>query len=314
MQVIQSNDGKVSKYIHADGSETCIKTVNSVETINGATISVDKRKYSVIISASAGCPMACTFCSLTIAKTPYVKLTYAQIINNVKDAILNKSQDTDLSDKYIKICWMGMGEALLTPLLVHACSIELLDWVLENNLAVGLDCVDIGTVLPKIPSYWENEIMELNHQLHKYSINPFRMKHHSHCRIFYSLHAATQDRRNELIPNATKLSNTMGALSELQSNGITIVFHYILLDGINDSVHDIGSLICAMYAFYAPDGNYTELRILRYNQHPDSDIKESERFDELVEILQSALPNVKLQTSYGDEVQSACGQFMCTVD
>jgi len=79
MKIFRTEDKKVSKFIHPDTSETCIKTVYSVdykpnsETDDVDITITDRNKYSIFISSSGGCPMACSFCYLTIDNMPFRK-------------------------------------------------------------------------------------------------------------------------------------------------------------------------------------------------------------------------------------------------
>ncbi|MEA1938340.1 MAG: hypothetical protein U9N14_04540, partial [Pseudomonadota bacterium] len=70
--MFRSQEDQITKYIHKDGSETCIKTIPSVDgRLDSKTgivseLKEDRNKVSVFLSASKGCPMNCTFCSLTV--------------------------------------------------------------------------------------------------------------------------------------------------------------------------------------------------------------------------------------------------------
>lgn len=324
MQIFRTDDNKVSKFIHNDGSETCIKTVYSVDyKPNGAgdvDVKVtDRNKYSVFISASKGCAMACTFCYLTIDDVPFGKLRYDEVITNIKEAILNEAEVTDLSTRYIKLCWMGMGEALLTPSLVQSGTLEILEWVMENNLAAGLDGVDISTVLPKMGNKWVTQLPELNVSLEKYDLNPnnknvvnqesgtlVEYANRSRFRLFYSLHSANQANRERIIPNAMPLTDAVPQLTELESQGVNVIIHHMFLEGTNDSVEELDALIEFMNVSFP----FNELRVLRYNKHDDSDIRETDSFETVACYIQGGIRKVKVQVSYGKDVKSACGQFV----
>ena len=326
MQTYRTDDKKVVKFIHDDGSETCIKTVYSIDykpnpdTGKVDIFITDRNKYSVFVSASQGCPMNCSFCYLTIDDVPFKKLTYDQIVNNIKQAITEEAKHTDLSSRYIKLCWMGMGEPIITKRLVCYGTLDILEWVMENNLAKGLDGVDISTVLPKINDSWIEDFVLLNNVLEKFPLNPnnknvvnrefgdlVEYKNRTRFRLFYSLHSAIQENRDVIIPNARKLKDAVIDLMWLSSLGVNVIIHHMFLEGINDSEDELEALVGFMKANFRDN---TELRILRYNKHDDSTIRESDAFEKCVCYLQQWLKNIKVQVSYGTDVKSACGQFI----
>lgn len=325
MDIFRTDDNRVAKFIHNDTSETCIKTVYSVDyKPNALTGKVeisetDRNKYSIFISASAGCPMNCTFCYLTIDEMPHKKLMKGDILMNVTQAILSESNVTDLSQMYVKICWMGMGEGILKSDTVSDLTIDLLDWIMENGLALGLDGVDISTVLPKVSDGWITDFKDLNEALDEYPLNPnnknvvnqekgwlVEYKDRSRFRLFFSLHSAFQDTRESIIPNAMVLAKAIPLLHQLEEFGVNVIIHHMFLEGINDNEDEVAMLI----AFMNEEFPHNELRILRYNKHDKSDIRESDTFEQCVCMLQGEVEKVKVQVSYGKDVQSACGQFI----
>ena len=325
MKLYRTDDKKVTKFIHDDGSETCIKTVYSVDYKPNPTTgevevkTTDRNKYSVFISASKGCPMSCSFCYLTIDNVPFGKLRYEQVINNIKEAILEEANNADLRSRYVKICWMGMGEAILTPGLIRQGTLELLDWIMENDLALGLDGVDVSTVLPKVKADWWIDLAKLNTDLIDFPLNPnnksvvnreqgslVEYKDRSRFRLFYSLHSAIQKNREKIIPNATPIAGAVPSLIKLMEEGVDVIIHHMFLENVNDSEEELSALV----QFMKNMGNKNELRILRYNKHDRSDIRESDVFEKCVCYIHGKVEKVKVQVSYGLDVKSACGQFV----
>ena len=330
MQTFRTEDKRVSKYIHTDGSETCIKTVYSVdykpnpETGEVDVQVTDRNKYSIFISPSQGCAMQCPFCYLTIDEVPHRRLGLTETVANIKDAITAESQNevAELHKRYMKVCWMGMGEAIFHPNNVYGGTMQTLSWAMENGLAKGLDGVDISTVLPKLKSSnWVSVFGLLNDELQQFPLNPnnknvvnneednpfwVEYSNRSRFRFFYSLHSAIQESRDIIVPNAMPLQQAIPLLGEVDDMGVNVIFHHMFLDGMNDSEEELIELVEFMKLF-----PHSELRILRYNSHPNSDIKESEMFKECVCYLQQEdWINIKVQVSYGADVKSACGQFI----
>ncbi len=323
-EILRSPDGQVAKFIHNDGSETVIKCVPSQSTValedgSLATLESDRQKYSLFISASAGCYMRCSFCQLTQADFAYRKLSPEAVLANLKEALsLEVAARPDLATRYIKICWMGMGDALNQPQMVHSTTLEFLDWVMANGYALGVDSVDLSTVVPPVRTPWLSEFALLNIGLQRFPHNPAhgvaaqteRSDHQfyparSSFRLFYSLHSAVPATRDRLVPGALPLDAAVSALLALQAFGVDILIHQVFLAGENDTLAELAALRDFLEENF-PDN---ELRVLRYNACPHSAVREGV---EVVRQLRQLLPahtRIKVQQSAGSAVNAACGQF-----
>ena len=328
METILDSTNLIHKFIHNDGSETAIKAVTSCDNIMDPERgiinvgNVDRNKYSVFISTSVGCYMKCNFCHLTLKNGKYKKLLSESIIDNVKDA-LTKSIESDptLKTKYIKICWMGMGDAVSDPNMVKDVTITLLEWIFDKGFAIGLDGVDLATSLPPIKKDWVSVFTELNDTLSVYKINPnnniivhsgmhtnqSKYIQRSIFRVFYSLHSSEQNVRDVIIPKAESLLSAIPKLKEYSNdNTNNLILHYMFMDGVNDSPEQIDHLL--NYIKSNSLEKY-ELRVLRYNPVEGSGITESARINDILLKISAELPFVKIQVSKGDDINAACGQF-----
>lgn len=325
-EVLRTEDGSVSKYIHEDGSETSIKISKSIQNIlNPITKQIEtkiteRNKYSIFISSSVGCYMKCKFCHLTLKNSKYIKIEEDIILQNLKEAIIdNIKYNFDLKKRYVKLSWMGMGDAINKPEMVYNITIKILDWIFENNYAIGLDGVDISTVMPKLKDKnWINIFKQLEFKLKKYKINPiYNMdnieytngfySHKNIFRLFYSIESAIQEKRDFVIPNAMKIEDAILQLKEYSENGkYTVILHHLLVHNLNDTQEELESLINLV------NNNFenNELRILRYNFCSKSNYKESERFLNQIRELSNKIKFIKVQISPGTEVSAACGQFI----
>ena len=323
MELYYTEDGKVSKYIHDNGAETTIKTTSSCNnTLNKTTgeietIKNDKNKFSVFISSSVGCPLGCKFCYLTQNKFPYRKLSSKEIIDNVKEALISEIEhNPSIRKKYIKLSWMGMGDALLLePYTFRKINEEILDWVLgDMGFAWGLDGIDLSTILPKAQHKggWPHQLSNLNDYCnHSHRMNPantFR----SAVRLFYSLHFL--DHRDLYIPGGSPygVRSDLKYLAKVTDwYGIDLIIHHIFFEGLNDSLgrnfYDDAQQLYSAISKYA-DG--CELRILRYNGCEGSKFRESTNFNELLKLYIDIFPKIKYQISSGSEIKAACGQFI----
>jgi adenine C2-methylase RlmN of 23S rRNA A2503 and tRNA A37 len=334
-ELLFSDDKTVTKIVHDDNSETAIKTVSSCDTCitasgTFAVTETDRNKYSVFISDSVGCYMKCKFCYLTLKEMKYKKLHVAQIYNNVAEAIDTRALAGNLppiQDKYVKLCWMGMGDAFTNTARVSGVSESLMDHVMLNKLAKGLDGIDLSTVMPSVKNA-ERELAnlrELDHTLQKYPLNPHNdivvhrdsefsnsgivYPQRSRFRIFYSLHSAVQATRENLIPHAMPITDAIDALLKYsEGNRYNVIFHYMFIDGFNDSDKEVTALINLIDSYALHD---YELRILRYNTcNVSTFMHESNRFGDIIARLMTAHPHVKVQVSAGSEIKASCGQFL----
>jgi adenine C2-methylase RlmN of 23S rRNA A2503 and tRNA A37 len=327
MEAFRSDNNTVGKYVHDDGSETAIKCVSSCDTILDPITgrfyanNVDRQKYSIFISSSVGCFMKCNFCYLTIKNSPYKKIATDRLRANVKEAILEEiKENSDNANRFVKVNFMGMGEDhMVQPDRTRGLAVELLDYLLENNLALGLDGVDVSSVMSRGTCFsWIPEFTRLNEELQRYNVNPNNIKtvnasnaysmdnQRSRLRLFYSLHSAIQEEREILIPKAMPLASATEELDRFHDqSGCNIIFHHMFMEGQNDSNRSIDALLEFMST-----RKQHELRILRYNSCYYTPFGESKRFDEIVARISKEVPRIKIQISVGTEVAAACGQFI----
>jgi len=311
METYRTKDGQVVKYVHDDGSETAIKTVSSCANVYDkdtgkiVPVDVDREKFSMFISSSVGCPIGCKFCYLAVKKFPYHKLSWQEILANATAALDAAVEDDPLlKDKYMKLSWMGMGDAfLLDPRDLVDLTYAILIYAQQRGYAKGLDGVDISTVYPTPDKNngWPYRLGTLNDGLTTYKRNP-HSEGRSPLRLFYSYH------HSDLIPGRRSAWSDLKILNKFSHwYGVDLILHHMFLGGINDSKPHLESLEVLMKRA-CPNA---ELRILRYNECPNSPYKESERFDELVAYAAEIIPKVKHQVSAGSEIKAACGQFLC---
>ena len=314
MEIYKSEDGKVTKYIHTDGSETAIKTVSSCNNIIDSstnsiiTEEVDKEKFSVFMSSSVGCPLKCSFCHLTINNYPYVKLTEAQLLSNFKEALLHKiSEEPALRKRYIKLSCMGMGDAFLRdPYDVRMTSLRMLRHAVGDMGIQGIDGVDISTILPPCKG-WQHQLGSLDDDLRRFKMNPNNPKGRSRARLFYSLISAID--RKSLIPAGNDIAVDLKALNafNLWYNIDVITHNLILKDFDNVSAFEINHTVGMLNRFLPS----AEFRILRYNKNDKSSFMESKDFVKVASEYNKRLKKVKIQTSQGEDVKASCGMFIC---
>lgn len=311
----------VYNYIHGNGVQTTVKVSPSghyrqSDLDRSNPVFQNKQKYSVIISSSKGCPLSCKFCHLTELNKPHIPLTADEIVANVMEAITATTRYENLNLKYIKLCYMGEGEAILNIANVRDSAITIINNVIAQGKAAGVDGIDIATALPKVGLARLKEVVDLNHVLqNRWPLNPYnhilnvRGEFRSIVRLFYSMHHADETQRDELMPGTMDLEEALRRLNHVANSSVNVVFHYMFMHDINDSEEDIDKLVATVNAL--PYAHKIQFRILRYNPFSGAS-RESERLTDIVKVLQERLKVdfIKVQYSAGEEIKGACGMFM----
>lgn len=330
MEILRTEENDVSKFLHDDGSETAIKTVKSIvngtDEFNNLKINYeDRNKYSIFISISTGCQFKCQFCYLTMKNSIYKKLVAEEILNNIKEAVNAEiKHKPELKEKYVKLSWMGMGDALNQSSIVKEVTILLLDWLVDNEYTKGLDCVDLSTIMPKTDPIWIDNFHSLEKDLLKYDVNPSSFikdnenkdftdtgiyeGHRSRFRLFYSLGSAIQKSKEKIIPNVDTLENAINLLHTYsENNKHNVIIHHMFIENLNASDSEVDAFLKLVKE---KNLNDYEIRILRYNFCDMSKYKESDFFDRIIQKIQGDINHLKVQISAGNEVKAACGQFL----
>lgn len=306
MEIYNTEDKLVTKYVHNDGSETCIKVTPSCGLFyfdNNDNIKVDledSNKYTVFVSSSVGCKYNCKFCFLTIKKFPYHPLTKEEILSNLKESVKSFAiENQDIKNKFIKLSFMGMGDAfLLNKGDIFYISYNFLNWIFDNNYAKGISGIDLGSINPN--EIQIEELINLRNKISKFSKN-------THIdidliRIFISLYSTNEIMREYLLNFNNEVETN---LIQYKERYFPIIIHHMFFDKLNDYDDDIEDLIRFINLFNI------ELRILRYNKCENSEFNESPKFNQIVKYLSSKIEKIKIQLSPGSEIMASCGMFIC---
>lgn len=292
----------VKKFIHANGMETTLKTV--------PTCGTDKNKAVLFVSSSVGCDQKCKFCYLTAKKMQYEFVNEETIVEACKLVLDN----VDISDKYLKVSFMGMGEAFCTDIDIHNITFNVISYALSNELVKGIDGVDIGTSAPTI--YNKSIIYDI-HFINAYlqdlrhigvEFNPANnYTNRSLVRIFISLHSINNGDRRFLMPKSRSLRDLNSLVRKFKN--YNVIFHYMCLSGINDRIIDIVDL--HGYLKWQGEAQDVELRLLRFNKCTGITLNESNRVQEVIDFFSKSDIKFKYQISAGSEILASCGQFLC---
>jgi len=294
----------VTKFIHVNGMETTIKTVPTCSD-------EDKNKAVLFISCSVGCQQACKFCYLTTKKMPYKSISTDAVISACKAVI----DAVDISDKYLKLSFMGMGEVMSSRINLFKICNRLFEHSFEKCL--GIDGVDFGTSVPQ--SYNKEhiqEILNMNKWLGLYykmgiKFNPANdYSQRTFVRMFISLHSINDDIRHEIMPKTSSMRNVNEFIGMFED--INIIFHVMLIEDVNDNgLHLVYMINEFQYGLYKEN----ELRLLRFNKCNESPYNESSTFDNFTKEAKEKINyKFKYQISAGSEIKAACGQFVCKIN
>ncbi len=268
----QALDG-VIKWVINVGENNFIETVYIPE----------KDRGTLCISSQVGCSLACTFCS-TGMQGFNRNLSTAEIIAQV---MIAKQYLTDKGKRISNVVFMGMGEPLLNEKAVYVACDLLLD-----DLAFGLSrrkvTISTSGVVPAL----------------------LRMAERTPVSLAISLHAPDDALRNELVPINQKypIKELLLACQNYLTAGTQerhILFEYVMLKGVNDSVTQAKKLATLLKGLSA------KVNLIPFNPFPETQYQTSKKVT--ITAFQDVLFDNGIRTTTrrtrGEEVDAACGQL-----
>ena len=255
----------------------------------------EEDRGTLCISSQVGCTLNCSFCH-TGTQAWVRNLTSGEIIAQVllaKDALadwpaeLERNPNPPAAGRYItNIVFMGMGEPLYNPENVFAACRILAD---GEGLALSRRRITVSTagVVPEIP----------------------RLGEETGAMLAISLHATTDDVRNELVPLNRKypLQELLDACRAYPglSNARRITFEYVMLKEVNDTDEDAHRLLKLLKGIPA------KVNLIPFNPWPGSRYACSdwERIERFAEIINDGGLAAPVRTPRGRDILAACGQL-----
>jgi 23S rRNA (adenine2503-C2)-methyltransferase len=249
----------------------------------------EEDRGTLCISSQVGCVLDCSFCS-TAQQGFNRNLTTAELVGQVWLAIRELSGETGWKtgdDRIItNIVLMGMGEPLANfRHVIPAIRIFLDDFGFD----ISRRRVTLSTsgLVPQI----------------------YKLAEEVNCALAVSLHAPTDDLRNELVPinrkhNIAELLDACWHYLDEQ-NGRSVTFEYVMLDGVNDQPDHARQLAKLLR------GKPAKLNLIPFNPFPGTTYRRSpqaviERFRD--ELMQRDII-VTIRKTRGDDIDAACGQL-----
>ncbi len=248
---------------------------------------------TLCLSSQVGCTLNCTFCH-TGTQRLVRNLTAGEIVGQVvlaRDRLSDWQRATAAGGEPEKrlvsnIVMMGMGEPLYNFEAVRDCLNVVAD---GEGLSISKRRITLSTsgVIPNIA----------------------RAGAEIGCMLAVSLHAVTDELRDELVPLNRKypLRELLDACRNYPgvSNARRITFEYVMLKGVNDSLADARALVRLIKGIPA------KINLIPFNPWPGtkyecSDWEQIEKFSEIVFAAGYASP---VRTPRGRDILAACGQL-----
>jgi 23S rRNA (adenine2503-C2)-methyltransferase len=280
--VIEADSGLTAKAVHelADGQR-----IESV-LMRYPTYRSSSARTTVCISSQAGCAVNCPFCATGQAGFGR-QLTAGEIV----DQVLHWHRPPwnalrDSTGDHYNIVFMGMGEPLNNADRVFEAVRLLND---PTRLGIGARHITVSTsgVVPGMDRMVD-ELPQVN--------------------LAISLHAATDDLRDELVPINRKwpVDEVVAAGRRFAARtGRRVSLEYVMIGGVNDTDGQAYGL--AAHA----RGWRSHVNLIPLNPTPGSRWSGTPRagIDRFTAILRAAGTSVTVRDTRGREIDAACGQL-----
>jgi len=268
----------------ADGTIKWLLDVGGGQAVETVLIPEPKRA-TLCISSQAGCALDCAFCA-TGQQGFNRNLSAAEILGQIAFAA-QAVAPLEISN----VVFMGMGEPLANYRNVLSVARLLLD---DHAYGLSRRRVTISTagLVPQLR----------------------RLANDCNVALAVSLHAPTDDVRDELVPINRR--HPIGELLEacwqyaevLASRQIT--FEYVMLDGVNDSLAQARTLVRLL------KGRPAKVNLIPFNTFPGSGFRCSPQaaMDAFWQTLNASGVVATFRRPRGDDIAAACGQLAGRVD
>ncbi|NKB46785.1 MAG: 23S rRNA (adenine(2503)-C(2))-methyltransferase RlmN [Legionellales bacterium] len=268
-----------------DGTHKWLLRLNCGNCIETVFIPEDGRG-TLCVSSQIGCSLTCDFCAT--AKQGFNRnLSVAEIIGQVWVAVRELSQEQTTHDRRVtNVVMMGMGE----PLLNFESVVTAMD-IMLSDLAYGLSkrrvTLSTSGVVPMM----------------------YTLAQRSPVALAVSLHAPTNDLRNQLVPLNKKypLEQLIPACRAYFADEPRrkVTMEYVMLQGVNDhpqQAHQLAKLL---------QGVPAKVNLIPFNPFPGTTYQCSEpkRIEHFRAILQQHDLTTVTRKTRGDDIDAACGQL-----
>lgn len=239
-------------------------------------------QYTICLSTQVGCKIGCTFCMT--GKGGFVRdLSAGEIVAQV---LLIKKAHNMAAEKALNLVYMGMGEPL-DNLDAVAKAIKILSY--DEGLCISPKRQTISTsgISSKI-----DKLGELDLGVH----------------LAISLHAVDNETRDKLIPmnKAFPIESIIDAVKRFPyDTRKRVMFEYLMIKDLNDSVDDAKKLIKLL------EGIKAKVNLIYFNPHEGSDFGRPSRNKMIAfqDYLSARGITCTIRDSRGIDIDAACGQL-----
>ena len=256
-----------------DGTKKYLFPTGNKNYIESAYIP-DEDRATLCVSSQAGCRMGCKFC-MTGRQNFQENLKSGEILNQIRQI--------DEREKLTNVVYMGMGEPL-------------------DNVDEVLKSIEILTA--SWGYAWSPSRITLS------SIGVIsglkRYLNESKAHLTISLHAASPEKRAELMPseNANPIEEIVAEIRKHDfAHQRRVSFGYILFKGVNDSIEDLEKIAKLL------QGIHCRINLIHFHQIPDSDLRaaDNKRMVQFRDTLIARGFISTIRSSRGEDIDAACG-------
>ena len=256
----------------------------------------DQSRGTLCVSSQVGCTLNCTFCHTGTQKLVR-NLTSEEIVAQLRIAreMLNDFPEREPETGAIvpktgrfvsNIVMMGMGEPLYNYDHVRKALLIMCD---GEGLSISRRRITLSTSghVPNIE----------------------RIGAETGCALAISLHATNDELRDELVPINKKwpLRDLLEACRTYPgvSNAKRITFEYVMLKGVNDSLHDAAKLVKLLKGIPA------KINLIPFNPWPGTryECSDWDQIEEFADFINKAGYASPVRTPRGRDIFAACGQL-----
>ena len=293
---------KLAQHFVVGRPETAVSQLSSDETRKflfkfrdgqeAETVYIPDRREdrgAICISSQVGCTLSCRFCH-TGTQNLVRNLGVAEIVGQfmaARDCYAEwPSPSGDTPRLLSTIVLMGMGEPLYNYENI------------AKAMKIVMDGEGIGLSRRRITLSTSGVVPMMDRCGDELGVN-----------LAISLHAVTDDLRDELVPLNRKypIKELIAACKRYPaaSNSRRITFEYIMLDGINDSEAEARALVELIAGLPA------KVNLIPFNPWPGSQYQPSSpaRLDKFSRIVMDAGFSSPIRTPRGQDILAACGQL-----
>ena len=244
-----------------------------------AVLMIHNYGNSVCISTQVGCNMGCRFCESGRLK----KVRNLETHEMVCQILLIEEL---IKDRIASVVLMGIGE----PLDNYDNVIKFIEIINHpKGIQIGARHITISTcgLIPKI-----KELMDFPLQVN----------------LALSLHAASDEKRNELMPvnKMYKLADVLQIIrAYIAHTNRRVTMEYVMLNMVNDTKEDALALALLLR------GMNVYVNLIPYNEtnHIEFTKSSKERVLAFYDILKKEKINVTIRREFGSKISAACGQL-----